>query len=96
MEATSGHQAAAGPEELVVVKDADHVDLYDNMEKIPFDKFAFTVAAASVPKAEAPRAIKWWVDQVVSVRWAIRVQSLLSGRLTGQTCSGRADQCSMR
>jgi fermentation-respiration switch protein FrsA (DUF1100 family) len=24
--------------EFVVIKDADHCDLYDNMEKIPFDK----------------------------------------------------------
>ena len=26
------------PKELVIVPDADHVALYDNMEKIPFDK----------------------------------------------------------
>ena len=24
--------------ELLIVKDANHVDLYDNLEKIPFDK----------------------------------------------------------
>ena len=24
--------------ELYIVKDANHVDLYDNLEKIPFDK----------------------------------------------------------
>ena len=32
------HQAANEPKELVIVPDADHVDLYDNMDKIPFDK----------------------------------------------------------
>ena len=26
------------PKELVIVPDADHVDLYDNLGKIPFDK----------------------------------------------------------
>lgn len=29
---------ALEPKELVIVPGADHVDLYDNMEKIPFDK----------------------------------------------------------
>ena len=33
------YEKANQPKELVVVKDADHVDLYDNREKIPFDKF---------------------------------------------------------
>ena len=32
------YSAAAEPKELVIVSGADHVDLYDNMEKIPFDK----------------------------------------------------------
>lgn len=32
------YKAAAGPKELVIVPDADHVDLYDNLKKIPFDK----------------------------------------------------------
>lgn len=32
------YAAASEPKELVIVPDADHVDLYDNMEKIPFDK----------------------------------------------------------
>jgi fermentation-respiration switch protein FrsA (DUF1100 family) len=32
------YQAASNPKELVIVPDADHVDLYDNMKKIPFDK----------------------------------------------------------
>ena len=31
------HKAASGPKELVIVPDADHVDLYDDMKKIPFD-----------------------------------------------------------
>ena len=26
--------------ELLIIKDANHVDLYDNMDKIPFDKIA--------------------------------------------------------
>jgi len=30
--------ASLEPKELVIVPDADHVALYDNMEKIPFDK----------------------------------------------------------
>ncbi len=33
------HKAASGPKELVIVADADHVDLYDNLKKIPFDRF---------------------------------------------------------
>ena len=32
------YKAATGPKELVIVPDADHVDLYDNMKKIPFDR----------------------------------------------------------
>jgi fermentation-respiration switch protein FrsA (DUF1100 family) len=32
------HKAASGPKELVIVPDADHVDLYDNLKKIPFDR----------------------------------------------------------
>lgn len=27
------------PKELVIVPNATHVDLYDQMDKIPFDKF---------------------------------------------------------
>jgi fermentation-respiration switch protein FrsA (DUF1100 family) len=30
-------KAASNPKELVIVPDADHVDLYDRMDKIPFD-----------------------------------------------------------
>lgn len=33
------HKAASGPKELVIVPDTDHVDLYDNLKKIPFDRF---------------------------------------------------------
>jgi hypothetical protein len=29
---------ASDPKELVIVPDADHVDLYDQMDKIPFDR----------------------------------------------------------
>lgn len=32
------YAVASEPKELVIVPGADHVDLYDNMEKIPFDK----------------------------------------------------------
>ena len=32
------YKAALEPKELVIVPGADHVDLYDNFEKIPFDK----------------------------------------------------------
>lgn len=32
------YKAASEPKELVIVPDADHVDMYDNMDKIPFDK----------------------------------------------------------
>ena len=32
-------KAASSPKELVIVPDADHVDLYDNRKKIPFDRF---------------------------------------------------------
>ncbi|HEX8254006.1 MAG TPA: alpha/beta hydrolase [Thermoanaerobaculia bacterium] len=33
------YRLAAEPKELFIVPDADHVDLYDRMDKIPFDKF---------------------------------------------------------
>lgn len=32
------YKAASEPKELVIVPDADHVDLYDNLKKIPFDR----------------------------------------------------------
>jgi uncharacterized protein len=32
------YKVASDPKELVIVPDADHVDLYDQMDKIPFDK----------------------------------------------------------
>lgn len=32
------YKAAANPKELVIVPDADHVDLYDDVKKIPFDR----------------------------------------------------------
>jgi fermentation-respiration switch protein FrsA (DUF1100 family) len=31
-------EVASDPKELVIVPDADHVDLYDRMDKIPFDR----------------------------------------------------------
>lgn len=32
------YQAASGPKELLIVPGADHVDLYDRLDKIPFDR----------------------------------------------------------
>ena len=32
------YAAAAEPKELMIIPGADHVDLYDNRNKIPFDK----------------------------------------------------------
>jgi fermentation-respiration switch protein FrsA (DUF1100 family) len=32
------YKAASNPKELVIVPDADHVDLYDDLKKIPFDR----------------------------------------------------------
>lgn len=32
------YKVASDPRELVIVPNADHVDLYDQMDKIPFDK----------------------------------------------------------
>ena len=34
------YKAAAGPKELLIVPNADHVDLYDRPDKIPFDRIA--------------------------------------------------------
>jgi fermentation-respiration switch protein FrsA (DUF1100 family) len=34
----TAYAAAAEPKELVIVKDANHIDLYDQVNKIPFDK----------------------------------------------------------
>ncbi|MBR1867068.1 MAG: alpha/beta hydrolase [Clostridia bacterium] len=38
--AEDAYREANEPKELVIVPNADHVDLYDNMEKIPFDKLS--------------------------------------------------------
>jgi fermentation-respiration switch protein FrsA (DUF1100 family) len=35
----TAYAAAAEPKELVIVPGANHVDLYDRMDVIPFDKF---------------------------------------------------------
>jgi len=32
------YKVASDPKELVIVPNADHVDLYDQMDKIPFDR----------------------------------------------------------
>ncbi|MGE8226039.1 MAG: alpha/beta hydrolase [Stenotrophomonas sp.] len=36
----TAYAAAAQPKELVIVEGANHIDLYDRMDKIPFDKMA--------------------------------------------------------
>ena len=35
---TDIYKMASEPKELVIVPGADHVDLYDRLDKIPFDK----------------------------------------------------------
>jgi hypothetical protein len=34
----SAYAAAAGPKELMIIPGADHTDLYDRVDVIPFDK----------------------------------------------------------
>jgi fermentation-respiration switch protein FrsA (DUF1100 family) len=36
----TAYAAAAEPKELMIIKGANHVDLYDQMDKIPFDKIS--------------------------------------------------------
>lgn len=36
----TAYEAAAEPKELLIIKDTNHVDLYDQVGKIPFDKLA--------------------------------------------------------
>jgi len=36
----TAYEAAAEPKELLIIAGANHVDLYDQMDKIPFDKMA--------------------------------------------------------
>ena len=36
----TAYAAAAEPKELVIIKGASHTDLYDHMDKIPFDKIS--------------------------------------------------------
>lgn len=36
----TAYAAAAEPKELMIIKGANHTDLYDQMDKIPFDKMA--------------------------------------------------------
>jgi tetratricopeptide (TPR) repeat protein len=38
--AEDAYKAAAEPKELMVIPNADHVDLYDRMDKIPFNAIA--------------------------------------------------------
>ena len=34
------YKGAAQPKELMIISDANHVDLYDRLDKIPFDKMS--------------------------------------------------------
>ena len=36
----TAYAAAAEPKELMIIKGPNHVELYDQMEKIPFDKIS--------------------------------------------------------
>lgn len=36
----TAYAAAAQPKELLIIPGANHVDLYDRLDKIPFDKIA--------------------------------------------------------
>lgn len=38
--AETAYEAAAEPKELMIIEGANHVDLYDQMDKIPFDRMA--------------------------------------------------------
>lgn len=38
--AEDAYKAAAEPKELMIIKNANHVDLYDRMDKIPFDRIS--------------------------------------------------------
>ena len=50
------YKAAAQPKELVIIGNADHVDLYDRMDKIPFDRITefFDTNLKSAAAAIAP------------------------------------------
>lgn len=48
------YEAASNPKELLIVPDAEHVDLHDNPEKIPFDKLeAFSKLTCNPSTASA-------------------------------------------
>ena len=34
------HEPSAQPKDLMIIKNANHVDLYDRMDRIPFDKMS--------------------------------------------------------
>lgn len=48
---------ASVPKELLIVPEADHVDLYDQMEKIPFDKLTEFFSKNLKRFARSPSAI---------------------------------------
>jgi fermentation-respiration switch protein FrsA (DUF1100 family) len=51
------YKIASEPKELLIVPGADHVDLYDRMDKIPFDKLAdfFTTHLGATPSTPTRR-----------------------------------------
>ena len=51
------YKIASEPKELLIVPGADHVDLYDRMDKIPFDKLAefFTKSLGVTPSTQTRR-----------------------------------------
>ncbi len=51
------YKAAAEPKELVIIRNADHVDLYDRMDKIPFDRITGFFATALQSSAAAETAL---------------------------------------
>jgi uncharacterized protein len=54
--AEDAYKAAAEPKELLIIPDANHVDLYDRVDKIPFDRITafFNQHLGTVPAAMEP------------------------------------------
>ena len=55
---------AAEPKELYVVEDAEHIDLYDRVDRIPFDKLeAFFREHLKYPRCETRQIIPGGADR---------------------------------
>jgi fermentation-respiration switch protein FrsA (DUF1100 family) len=54
------YKAAAEPKELMIIRNANHVDLYDRADKIPFEKISefFGKNLGLVPRSAAGLATK--------------------------------------